>query len=173
MFIYNPQLKKGEAAKFHRNWKGPFTIADKITDVNYILKGPKRKVVHSDNMKLYKSKDDIEREKSSQRQTVEEESTEEEEEREKDTQEQSSLEESNSAEDSNESSSTEDSNESSSTKDHSDADDSDTREENGDRESSDDDDHDGSKTQRRKRQEPIRYGDWVFQAVETYFMRDD
>jgi hypothetical protein len=57
VFVYNPQLKKGEAAKFHRNWKGPFAIAEKITDVNYILKGPKRKVVHSDNLKLYKSKD--------------------------------------------------------------------------------------------------------------------
>jgi hypothetical protein len=55
---------------------------------------------------------------------------------------------------------------SSSTEDHSEVDDSKIVEQ-GDRVSSDgdtSDDHDISKTQRRKRKEPIRYGDWLFDA---------
>ncbi|KXJ06192.1 Retrovirus-related Pol polyprotein from transposon 412 [Exaiptasia diaphana] len=35
--LFNPHIKEGEAAKFHRKWKGPFKITAKITDVNYKL----------------------------------------------------------------------------------------------------------------------------------------
>lgn len=68
VYLHNPHIKQGEASKFHRHWKGPFTIAERITDVNYRLKGPKGKIVHSNNIKLYKGKEQIQREKKEQQQ---------------------------------------------------------------------------------------------------------
>ncbi|KAK3741432.1 hypothetical protein QZH41_003976 [Actinostola sp. cb2023] len=61
VFLYTPQLKVGEAAKFHRHWSGPYTIQEKLSqDVNYRIKmsGVKTKVVHYNNLKLFKFCDD-------------------------------------------------------------------------------------------------------------------
>ncbi|KAK3739259.1 hypothetical protein QZH41_000260 [Actinostola sp. cb2023] len=32
VFLFNPQLKVGEASKFHRNWKGPYVVLEQPTD---------------------------------------------------------------------------------------------------------------------------------------------
>lgn len=61
VFLYNPKLKVGEAAKFHRKWKGPYEVLERTTEVNYRIKMPpdalsRTKVVHFDNLKLYKRK---------------------------------------------------------------------------------------------------------------------
>ena len=66
VFLYTPQLKVGEAAKFHRFWSGPYIIQEKLSDVNYKIKmsGAKTKVVHYNNIKLSKSRDDVVERKS-------------------------------------------------------------------------------------------------------------
>ena len=56
---YNPQLKPGEATKFHRQWEGPYEIVEQVTDVTYHVKkvkGHSRKsqVVHFNNLRLNK-----------------------------------------------------------------------------------------------------------------------
>ena len=56
---YDPQLKPGEANKFHRQWEGPYEIVERVTDVTYRVKkvrGHSRKsqVVHFNNLRLYK-----------------------------------------------------------------------------------------------------------------------
>ena len=38
VFLFNPQLKPGEAAKFHRKWKGPYEVLERTTKVNYRIK---------------------------------------------------------------------------------------------------------------------------------------
>ena len=38
VFLYSPHLQEGEAAKFHRYWKGPYVILDNLSDVNYKIK---------------------------------------------------------------------------------------------------------------------------------------
>ena len=58
VFLFDPQLKPGEAAKFHRKWKGPYKVLERTTEVNYRIKKPqdplsRSKVVHFDNLKLY------------------------------------------------------------------------------------------------------------------------
>lgn len=58
VLLYNPQVKPGEAAKFHRYWVGPYVVLQRITEVNYKLykEGDRRrrsKVVHFDNMRLF------------------------------------------------------------------------------------------------------------------------
>ena len=58
VFLFDPQLKPGEAAKFHRKWKGPYEVLARTTEVNYRIKRPhdpvsRSKVVHFDNLKLY------------------------------------------------------------------------------------------------------------------------
>ena len=54
VYLYNPQLKTGEAAKFHLYWKGPYEIVRRVTEVTYeIKKSGHRKVVHFNNLKLY------------------------------------------------------------------------------------------------------------------------
>ena len=40
LFLFNPQLKPGEAAKFHRKWKGPYEVLERTTEVNYRIKKP-------------------------------------------------------------------------------------------------------------------------------------
>ena len=55
---YTPQLKPGEANKFHRQWEGPFEIVERITDVTYRgkkVRGHSRRsqAVHSNNLRLY------------------------------------------------------------------------------------------------------------------------
>ena len=55
---YTPQLKPGEANKFHRQWEGPFEIVERITDVTYRgtkVRGHFRRsqVVHFTNLRLY------------------------------------------------------------------------------------------------------------------------
>ena len=35
---YTPQLKAGEAKKFHRRWEGPFDVLERVTDVTYLVK---------------------------------------------------------------------------------------------------------------------------------------
>ena len=61
VFLFNPQLKSGEAAKFHRKWKGPYEVLERTTEVNQRIKKAKdcacrSKVVHFNNVKLYQRK---------------------------------------------------------------------------------------------------------------------
>ena len=35
---YNPQLKPGEASKFHQQWKEPYEIVGRIANVTYRVK---------------------------------------------------------------------------------------------------------------------------------------
>ena len=61
-FLYNPALKPGEAAKFHLEWKGPYLVLQKVTEVTYKiskLDGPRNvsKIVHFNNLKLFKRKE--------------------------------------------------------------------------------------------------------------------
>lgn len=56
---YDPQLKPGEANKFHRQWERPYEIMERVTDVTYRVKkvrGRSRKsqVVHFNNLRLYR-----------------------------------------------------------------------------------------------------------------------
>ena len=58
VFLFDPQLRPGEAGKFHRKWKGPYDVLERTTEVNYRIKRPRdpvsrSKVVHFDNLKLY------------------------------------------------------------------------------------------------------------------------
>ncbi|KAK3705767.1 hypothetical protein QZH41_000594, partial [Actinostola sp. cb2023] len=59
---YSPQLTPGEASKFHRNWQGPYTIVERITEITYRIRkldnNTRRKtlVVHFNNLRLYKRK---------------------------------------------------------------------------------------------------------------------
>ena len=58
VFLFNPQLRPGEAGKFHRKWKGPYDVLESTTEVNYRIKRPRdpvsrSKVVRFDNLKLY------------------------------------------------------------------------------------------------------------------------
>lgn len=53
-----PQLKLGEAGKFHRQWDGPFKIIARVTEVTYRVRkvaGRSRRsnVVHFNNLRLY------------------------------------------------------------------------------------------------------------------------
>ena len=62
VFLYNPALKPGEAAKFHREWKGPYLVLQKVTEVTYKIRKldePRNvsKIVHFNNLKLYKRKE--------------------------------------------------------------------------------------------------------------------
>lgn len=54
-------MKPGEAAKFHRKWKGPYEVLECTTEVNYRIKKLQdppshSKVVHFDNLKLYQQR---------------------------------------------------------------------------------------------------------------------
>lgn len=54
---YTPQLKPGDANKFHRQWEGPFEVVERVTDVTYLVKkgrGRSRRsqVVHFNNLRL-------------------------------------------------------------------------------------------------------------------------
>ena len=58
---YTPQLKPGEAGKFHRQWEGPYEIVTQITEVTYRVRkveGRSRRssVVHFNNLRLYQRK---------------------------------------------------------------------------------------------------------------------
>ena len=55
---YTPQVKPGEASKFHRQWEGPFDIVKQVTEVTYLVKkvggrSGRSKVVHFNNLRLY------------------------------------------------------------------------------------------------------------------------
>ena len=55
---YTPQLKPGEANKFHRQWEGPFEVVEHVMDVTYLVKkvrGRSRRsqVVHFNNLRFY------------------------------------------------------------------------------------------------------------------------
>ena len=59
MLRYDPQLKPGEANKFHQQWEGPYDIVERVTDDIYRVKkvrGRSRKsqVVHFNNLRLYR-----------------------------------------------------------------------------------------------------------------------
>ena len=54
---YTPQLKPGDASKFHRQWEGPFEVVERVMDVMYLVKkgrGRSRRsqVVHFNNLRL-------------------------------------------------------------------------------------------------------------------------
>ena len=58
---YTPQLKPGEANKFHRWWEGPFDVVERVTDVTYLVKKVRRRsrrsqVVHFNNLRLYQKR---------------------------------------------------------------------------------------------------------------------
>ena len=61
VLLVNPQLKVKEASKSHRNWKEPYGVKERVTEVTYrILKlgdPPSRsKIVHCNNLKLHQRK---------------------------------------------------------------------------------------------------------------------
>ena len=61
VFLFNPQVKTGEAAKFHRKWKGPYEVLERTNKVNYRIRKPsdprrRSKVVYFNNFKLYQRK---------------------------------------------------------------------------------------------------------------------
>ena len=43
VFLFNPQVKRGEAANFHRKWKGPYEVLERTTEVNYRIRRPSTK----------------------------------------------------------------------------------------------------------------------------------
>ena len=58
---YTPQLRPGEASKFHRQWDGPFEIVSQVTEVTYCVRkvagrSRRSKVVHFNNLRLYQRK---------------------------------------------------------------------------------------------------------------------
>ena len=72
---YDPQLKPGEANKFHRQWEGPYEIVERVTDVTYRVKkvrGRSRKsqVVHFNNLRLYKRRQEVSMEKKGAREAA-------------------------------------------------------------------------------------------------------
>ena len=61
VFLFNPQVKTGEAAKFHGERKGPYEVLERTTEVNYRINTPsdprsRSKVIHFNNLKLYQCK---------------------------------------------------------------------------------------------------------------------
>jgi hypothetical protein len=49
VYVFNPSVGKGRSPKFARNWKGPYQIIEKITDLLYRIQLPGRnqsKVIH-------------------------------------------------------------------------------------------------------------------------------
>lgn len=72
---YDPQLKPGEANKFHRQWERPYEIVERATDVTYRVKkvrGHSRKsqVVHFNNLRLYKRRQEGSMEETGAREVV-------------------------------------------------------------------------------------------------------
>lgn len=72
---YDPQLKPGEANKFHRQWERPYEIVERVTDVTYRVKkvrGHSRKsqVVHFNNLRLYKRRQEGSMEETGAREVV-------------------------------------------------------------------------------------------------------
>ncbi|XP_078361889.1 uncharacterized protein LOC144646225 [Oculina patagonica] len=58
---FSPELKPGEASKFHRQWEGPYKIVKQVTEVTYLVekvggRSRKSKVVHFNNLRLYERK---------------------------------------------------------------------------------------------------------------------
>ena len=58
---FSPELKPGEASKFQRQWEGPYKIVKQVTEVNYLVekvggRSGKSKVVHFNNLRLYKKR---------------------------------------------------------------------------------------------------------------------
>ncbi|CAH3179444.1 unnamed protein product, partial [Porites lobata] len=61
VFLFNPQVKTGEAAKFHGERKGRYEVLERTIEVNYRIKTPsdpgsRSKVIHFNNLKLYQCK---------------------------------------------------------------------------------------------------------------------
>ena len=52
---YTPQLKPGEANKFHRQWEGPFDVVKRVTYLVKNVRGRsgRSQVVHFNNLQLY------------------------------------------------------------------------------------------------------------------------
>lgn len=51
---YSPALQPGEAPKFHRYWRGPAVVTQKLSDVNYKIRhenGRRVRVVHYNNLR--------------------------------------------------------------------------------------------------------------------------
>ena len=54
--MYIPAVKTGLSRKLSSLWRGPYTILDKVTAVNYkiqLISGTKCQTVHSNRLKLY------------------------------------------------------------------------------------------------------------------------
>jgi len=61
VLMFNPQVKTGETAKFHRKLKGPYEVLERRNEVNYRIRKPsdpksRSKVVDFNNLKLYQRK---------------------------------------------------------------------------------------------------------------------
>ena len=61
VFLFNPQVKTGEAAKFHGERKGRYEVLERTIEVNYRIKTPsdpgsRSKVIQFNNLKLYQCK---------------------------------------------------------------------------------------------------------------------
>lgn len=55
VWLYNPAIKQGRTKKLSNLWRGPFTIVDKISPVNYrihLIGGSQTLIVHYNRLKL-------------------------------------------------------------------------------------------------------------------------
>ena len=43
VYVFDPAVKRGSSPKFARNWKGPYEVVEKISDLLYRVKLPGRK----------------------------------------------------------------------------------------------------------------------------------
>lgn len=58
VWLHQPKVEKGDVYKFHSPWRGPFTVLEKVNEVNYKVRlfdgsGP-AKVVHRNNLKPFR-----------------------------------------------------------------------------------------------------------------------
>ena len=65
VLLKNHAIKPGEVRKFHKKWRGPYLVLEKLSEVNYRVEpveGVRRKkmVVHLNNMKTYYTRENSE-----------------------------------------------------------------------------------------------------------------
>jgi len=54
VLIYDETLRRGRSKKLNAKWKGPYTIIEKKSDANYVIKtGRKSTTVHANRLKLF------------------------------------------------------------------------------------------------------------------------
>lgn len=54
VLLYNESVRRGRSKKLEQQWVGPYTVLEKISPVNYIIKmGNKRYTVHANRLKHF------------------------------------------------------------------------------------------------------------------------